>query len=64
AGIGGGLLYWRRGARAAGPRGPPTRPDRTAEREPPKKASKKPPEVPPEPELDALDEEIEKLLEP
>ncbi|MEE9164360.1 MAG: PKD domain-containing protein, partial [Thermoplasmata archaeon] len=64
AGISAGVLYWRRGARAAGPKGPPTRPEGKAEKKPSKKASKKPPEEPPEPELDELDREIEDLLKP
>ncbi|MCJ2532068.1 MAG: PKD domain-containing protein, partial [Candidatus Thermoplasmatota archaeon] len=63
-GITAGVLYWRRGARAAGPRGPPTRPEGKAQKKPPKEASKKPPEEPPEPELDELDQEIEELLRP
>lgn len=62
-GLTAGVLYWRRGARAVGPQGP-TPPKGGAQKEPPAKVAEKPPEAPPEPELDELDEEIEKLLQP
>ncbi|MFQ5986582.1 MAG: PKD domain-containing protein [Thermoplasmata archaeon] len=61
AGITAGFLYWRRGARA-GPRGPTTPPKGGAREKPPAKVAEEPPEEPPEPEMDDLDEEIEKLL--
>ncbi|MCJ2554857.1 MAG: PKD domain-containing protein [Candidatus Thermoplasmatota archaeon] len=64
AGITAGVLYWRRGDRAAGPRGPPTRPEGEAQKKPLRETSKKPPEEPPEPELDALAQEIEDVLKP
>ncbi|MEE9174275.1 MAG: PKD domain-containing protein, partial [Thermoplasmata archaeon] len=64
AGMTAGVLYRRRGARAAGPRGPPTRPEGEAQKKPPREASKEPPGEPPEPEPDALDQEIEDVLRP
>ncbi|MFQ6012021.1 MAG: PKD domain-containing protein [Thermoplasmata archaeon] len=68
AGITGGVLYWRRGSRAAGPKGPRTPPKGGAQEEPPTQAAEEPPEElpeePPEPEMDELDEEIERLLNP
>ena len=64
AGIAAGVLYWRRGARLAGPKGPPPRPEGKAEKKPSKKPSKKAPEEPSEPELDELDRDIEDLLKP